>query len=85
MELFNKYVDDPRTDIIGKGGFATVYKAHDKILEIDVALKFFHTTDAATKYNITNEIKRVIRLSHPNIVKFYGIESITNTDIHGQE
>ncbi|MBP6588468.1 MAG: protein kinase [Chitinophagaceae bacterium] len=85
MELFNKYVYDPRTDIIGKGGFATVYKAHDKILEIDVALKFFHTTDAATKYNITNEIKRVIRLSHPNIVKFYGIESITNTDIHGQE
>lgn len=85
MELFNKYVYDPRTDIIGKGGFATVYKAHDKILEIDVALKFFHTTDAATKYNITNEIKRVIRLSHPNIVKFYGIESLTNTDIHGQE
>ena len=85
MELFNKYVYDPRTDIIGKGGFATVYRAHDKILEIDVALKFFHTTDAATKYNITNEIKRVIRLSHPNIVKFYGIESLTNTDIHGQE
>ena len=85
MELFNKYVYDPKTDIIGKGGFATVYKAHDKILEIDVALKFFHTTDAATKYNITNEIKRVIRLSHPNIVKFYGIESITNTDIHGEE
>jgi serine/threonine protein kinase len=85
LELFNKYVYDPKTDIIGKGGFATVYKAHDKILEIDVALKFFHTTDAATKYNITNEIKRVIRLSHQNIVKFYGIESITKTDMHGEE
>lgn len=85
MEILNKYIYDPQTDMLGKGGFATVYKAYDKILEMDVALKFFHPQDQANKYTIINEIKKAIVLAHPNIVKYYGIETMVNRNFHGQE
>jgi serine/threonine protein kinase/formylglycine-generating enzyme required for sulfatase activity len=84
MEILNKYIYDPQTDLLGKGGFATVYKAFDKILEMPVALKFFHPQDQANKYTIINEIKRAILLSHPNIVKYYGVETLTSQNFHGQ-
>lgn len=85
MEILNKYIYNPETDLLGKGGFATVYKAYDKILEMDVALKFFHPQDQANKYTIINEIKKAIVLAHPNIVKYYGIETMVNRNFHGQE
>lgn len=58
MEILNKYVYDPQMDLLGKGGFATVYKAYDKILEMPVALKFFHPQEQSNKYTIINEIKK---------------------------
>jgi serine/threonine protein kinase/formylglycine-generating enzyme required for sulfatase activity len=85
MEILNKYRYDPQTDLLGRGGFATVYKAYDKILDMPVALKFFQSQDAANKYTIINEIKRAIILSHPNIVKYYGVETLINRNFHGQE
>lgn len=85
MEILNKYVYDPQLDLLGKGGFATVYKAYDKILEMPVALKFFHPQEQANKYTIINEIKKAITLSHPNIVKYYGVETLANRNLHGQE
>jgi serine/threonine protein kinase len=54
MEILNKYRYDPQTDLLGRGGFATVYKAYDKILDMPVALKFFQSQDAANKYTIIN-------------------------------
>jgi serine/threonine protein kinase len=85
MEILNKYVYDPQMDLLGKGGFATVYKAYDKVLEMPVALKFFHPQDQANKYTIINEIKRAIILAHPNIVKYYGVETLVNRNFHGQD
>lgn len=85
MEILNKYIYDPQLDLLGKGGFATVYKAYDKVLEMPVALKFFHPQDQANKYTIINEIKRAIILAHPNIVKYYGVETLSNRNFHGQE
>ncbi len=85
MEILNKYIYDPQLDLLGKGGFATVYKAYDKVLEMPVALKFFHPQDQANKYTIINEIKRAIILAHPNIVKYYGVETMINRNFHGQE
>jgi serine/threonine protein kinase/formylglycine-generating enzyme required for sulfatase activity len=85
MEILNKYIYDPQLDLLGKGGFATVYKAYDKILEMPVALKFFHPQDQANKYTIINEIKRAIILAHPNIVKYYGVETLINRNYHGQD
>src|SRR6478736_1128318 len=85
MEILNKYIYDPQLDLLGKGGFATVYKAYDKILEMPVALKFFLPQDQANKYTIINEIKRAIILAHPNIVKYYGVETLINRNYHGQD
>ncbi|MBC7652310.1 MAG: serine/threonine protein kinase, partial [Deinococcales bacterium] len=85
MEILNKYRYDPQTDLLGRGGFATVYKAYDKVLDMPVALKFFQSQDAGNKYTIINEIKRAIILSHPNIVKYYGVETLINRNFHGQE
>jgi len=85
MEILNKYVYDPQMDLLGKGGFATVYKAYDKILEMPVALKFFHPQEQSNKYTIINEIKKAITLSHPNIVKYYGVETLASRNLHGQE
>ena len=85
MEILNKYSYDPQTDFLGKGGFATVYKAYDLKLDMPVALKFFQPQDQANKYTIINEIKRAIILSHPNIVKYYGVETLINRNFHGQE
>ncbi len=85
MEILNKYSYDPQNDLLGKGGFATVYKAYDKVLDMPVALKFFHPQDQANKYTIINEIKRAIILSHPNIVKYYGVETLVNRNFHGQD
>ncbi|CAN5183369.1 hypothetical protein BH09BAC2_BH09BAC2_12610 [soil metagenome] len=85
MEILNKYVYDPKTDIIGKGGFATVYKAYDKVLDMQVALKFFHASEADNKYNVINEIKKAIKFAHPNIVRYYGVESLVGRNVHGQE
>ncbi|SJZ43961.1 bifunctional serine/threonine-protein kinase/formylglycine-generating enzyme family protein [Sediminibacterium ginsengisoli] len=85
MEILNKYIYDPQLDLLGKGGFATVYKAYDKVLEMPVALKFFHPQDQSNKYTIINEIKRAIILAHPNIVKYYGVETLVNRNFHGQE
>lgn len=84
MEILNKYIYDPNTDLLGKGGFATVYKAFDKVLEMPVALKFFHPQEQANKYTIINEIKRAIILAHPNIVKYYGVETLSSQNFHGQ-
>lgn len=85
MEILNKYVYDPQIDLLGKGGFATVYKAYDKVLDMPVALKFFHPQDQGNKYTIINEIKRAIILAHPNIVKYYGVETLVNRNFHGQQ
>ncbi|MCU7551424.1 serine/threonine protein kinase [Chitinophagaceae bacterium LB-8] len=85
MEILSKYIYDPKHDLLGRGGFATVYRAHDKILDMPVALKFFHPQEGSNKYNIINEIRRAIVLSHPNIVKYFGVESLVNRDVHGME
>ncbi len=85
MEILGKYIYDPQTDLLGRGGFATVYKAFDKVLEMPVALKFFHPQDQGNKYTIINEIKRAIVLSHPNIVKYYGVDTLVNRNYHGQD
>src|SRR3954467_12510259 len=72
MDFQTRYVFDPKKDLLGKGGFSKVYKANDILLERTVALKFF-TAKTAEKYQILNEIKKVIRFEHPNLCKYYDV------------
>lgn len=74
------------SDLIGKGGFSDVYKAWDTQDEQFVALKIA-TASASEKYDLTNEVKKIKKLKHPNLIEYYDLyEVCTGTkDIHGHE
>ena len=57
--------------LVGSGGMSSVYRAHDRVLERDVALKVLHERlnaqqDVVDRFG--REAKLVAGLSHPNIV-----------------
>ena len=61
---------------IGNGGMATVYKAHDKILKRNVAVKILRdefTTDEEFIKRFEGEAQSAARLTHANIVSIYDV------------
>jgi len=60
---------------LGQGGMATVYRAHDKRLDTDVAIKVIRVETLApnvldtTLLRFEREAKLLAKLTHPNIVK----------------
>lgn len=55
---------------IGRGATATVYKAHDRLMNRDVALKIIpHAETIADR--VKREIRIASQLNHPNIVTIY--------------
>lgn len=83
MDFKERYKFSPKTDLLGKGGFSRVYKATDTLLDRTVALKFF-TGDSADKYQILNEIKKVIRFQHPNLCKYYDVVVLPIKNVIGE-
>lgn len=63
-------------EIIGVGGMAVVYKAHDNVEDRTVAIKIlkeeFVSNDEFIR-RFKNESKAIAILSHPNIVKVYDV------------
>ena len=58
-------------EVVGTGGMSSVYRAHDRLLERDVALKVLHqefTADTDYVERFRREARAVAQLSHPNIV-----------------
>jgi eukaryotic-like serine/threonine-protein kinase len=58
-------------DVLGRGGMATVYRAHDRVLERDVALKVLDDQlvgDPDHVERFRREARAIAKLSHPNIV-----------------
>ena len=58
-------------DVLGRGGMAAVYRAHDRILERDVALKVLDprfASDPQYVERFRREARGIAKLSHPNIV-----------------
>jgi len=45
MTFQERYKYNPTTDLLGKGGFARVYKANDTLLDREVAIKVFNVID----------------------------------------
>src|SRR5438874_13522643 len=69
---------------LGHGGMATVYRAHDRRLARDVAIKVIHphlrdSVEVAHRFFV--EAKAVAKLRHPNIVEVYDVSS---AEEHGQ-
>ena len=58
---------------LGEGGMGTVYRAHDILLERDVAVKVMSTTSLDTKGHarLMREARATAKLNHPNIVSVH--------------
>lgn len=64
MNFRERYRYDPARDKLGSGGFATVNKAFDTLLEREVALKMFPATESE-RVNLLSGLKKMSRLDHP--------------------
>lgn len=85
MTFKERYQYNPASDLLGKGGFARVYRAYDTNLDIDVAVKFFNATEAnAGKYTVYEEIKRAIKFNHPNVLRYFDAAILENTNSVGE-
>ena len=68
---------------IGEGGMGVVYRAHDQVLERDVALKLLPAgvvRDESTRKRFRQEALTLARLNHPNIETLHGFESAGDAD-----
>jgi serine/threonine-protein kinase len=70
---------------IGHGGMATVYRAHDRRLERDVAVKVIHphlrdSPEVVSRFNA--EAKAVAKLRHRNIVEVYDVSAPEDADLY---
>lgn len=83
MDFKNRYKYNPKTDMLGKGGFAIVYKAEDTLLNRTVALKFFTHNDS-NKNSLIQEISRAISLEHPNLCRYYDANMLESVNLHGE-
>ena len=60
--------------VLGRGGMATVYLAHDRELERPVALKILATelaTDDSARDRFVREARLAAKIVHPNVVQVY--------------
>jgi eukaryotic-like serine/threonine-protein kinase len=64
--------------LLGQGGFAAVFRAHDPFLERDVAIKVLDPSldvDAALHEQFLHEARTVAAAEHPHIVPLYSADS----------
>lgn len=68
---------------IGHGGMATVYRARDRRLDRDVAIKVIHRhlrENAEVAARFVSEARAVAKLKHPNIVEVYDVSDETDAE-----
>ena len=70
--LQNRYRLDAE---LGRGGMGTVYRAHDTLLDRDVAVKVLSTSGLGTegRTRLLREAQAAAKLNHPNIVAVYDV------------
>src|SRR5215211_1383241 len=62
--------------VLGRGGMAAVYRAHDTLLRRDVAIKILYpqySTDGSLIERFKREAVMAAQLDHPNIVPIYDV------------
>src|SRR5437867_1778803 len=63
--------------LLGRGGMADVYRAHDPQLDRDVAVKLIHPQFADEEgfaERFSREARAVARLRHPNIIQVFDFD-----------
>lgn len=71
--IANRYIVE---SLIGQGGMADVYRAHDEILNRTVAIKVLRSKladDPLVLVRFTREASAASKLSHPNVVDIYDV------------
>ena len=64
-------------EAIGEGGSGRVYRAHDLLLDMPVAVKLLHPVlyhDARALSELQSEARICMSLAHPHIVRLYNLE-----------
>ncbi len=84
MRLQSRYEYDPERDLLGKGGFARVYRARDELLHREVALKVFNAS-GKHGYTVLDEIRKVIQLEHPNLLRYYDVLLLEQANALGEK
>ncbi|MFT6917519.1 MAG: serine/threonine protein kinase [Cognaticolwellia sp.] len=70
-------------EILGQGGMGAVYRAKDKMLERNVALKMLKTkagTSQAANSMLLDEARMACKLNHPNIVTIFDVARAQNSN-----
>jgi serine/threonine-protein kinase len=69
-------------NVVGKGGMGVLYRAHDAVLERDVALKMMlvdFSHDTAARERFQREARAVARLQHRNVVTIHELGEVEGT------
>ncbi len=79
--LQNRYRLDAE---LGHGGMGTVYRAHDTLLDRDVAVKVLNDTGLGTegRARLLREAQAVAKLNHPNIVAVHDAGEVDSDALH---
>lgn len=70
-------LEEPRyriEELLGEGGVGRVFRAHDLLLDVDVAIKVLSpdfVRDASVLEALKAEARTCMQLSHPHIVRFF--------------
>lgn len=83
MDFKSRYRYNTETDLLGKGGFARVYKAYDTLLDREVAIKVFNVAES-NRGSVLNEIRKAIKLSHPNLLSYFDVQLLENVNAFGE-
>jgi serine/threonine protein kinase len=70
-DFFERFVYDSEKDILGSGGFGTVYKAYDKFEKKYVAIKISQVKDIFGKFTLLNEVELSKKIDHHTNVARY--------------
>lgn len=82
-EFKERYVFDPQQDLIAEGTYSRVFRAVDSLLQRDICIKYFRK-EMITGSSLIREINRAGSLFHPNIVAFYDLIEIEETNVIGE-
>lgn len=63
--------------VLGRGAMGVVYRAHDRLLGVEVAVKTIQVAEPESLLGLKSEFRALADIRHPNLVELY---SLTTTD-----